>query len=342
MDTGAVIDAGKVRGFRAHVTAGVATRDVIADLSHGGRVTVSGADAIPFLHRQFINDVAGLPRDRWQLNGYCTPAGRLIATFNLFHHGDSVMLTLPATMTEPLLRRLGPYVLRDDVRLRDASGDVVAIGIAGDGAAAIMADVLGEIPSEARAIVRRDGLHLLRAPGPVPRFELYGDVPSLAPVWRALTDAPRGGRPGATPVAADVWDAFNVQSGTPIIYPQTTEMFVPQMVNLDLIDGLSLRKGCYPGQEIVARTQHRGQIKRRMYLAHVDGDDPPAPGAAVHVGTDGASGTVVDAARAMAGNGSDMLIVLPVGVFERATVRLYDANGPIITPRMLPYALERG
>ncbi|KAF0193255.1 MAG: glycine cleavage T protein (aminomethyl transferase) [Gammaproteobacteria bacterium] len=334
-DEGAIIENGRVVTFRDHANnlAGNGSRNMLADLSHFGLIRVSGSDALSFLHKQFINDVLGLPRHRSQLNGYCTPKGRLIATFRLLHVGDGVMLLLPSTMTSLLTRRLKPYVFRDDVRFDDSSPDLIAIGYAGPDAAIALAAAVPEVPAGPGDVTDCGTICVLRIPGRTPRFEMIGDVASLKALWKTLHTSV------TDPVGASVWDALNIQSGTPIVYPETTELFLPQMINLDLIQGVSFKKGCFPGQEIVARTQHRGQIKRRMYYAHVRIDAPPPPGAAVQGAEESETGTIVAAERSLTGPGVDLLAVLPIGSFERTTLHLYDKDGPRIEERSLPYEL---
>lgn len=316
--------------------AGEASGNLLVDLSHCALIRVSGSDALSFLHKQFINDVTGLPRQRSQLNGYCTPKGRLIATFRLLHYGDSVLLLLPSSMASVLTGRLKPYVLRDDVRFEIWPNDLVAIGCAGPDAAAALAAAMPQVPAEAGDIVDHGAIRVLRLAGPTPRFELIGDVASIQSLWKTLRTA------GTLPAGAEAWDALNIQSGTPLIYPETTELFLPQMINLDLLQGVSFRKGCFPGQEVVARTQHRGQIKRRMYYAHARIDTPPPAGTAVHSADGSETGTVVAAARVAAEPGVAMLAVLPIGLFERTTVHLYDTAGPGIDQRPLPYPVTAG
>lgn len=329
-DQGAVIVDDRVQHFGAAVASSdTPPHDIIVDLSHMARLHVTGSDALSFLHRQFINDVRGLAHDRWQLNAYCTPKGRVIATFMLFHYRDGVMLVLPPAMRDAVVRRLSPYVLRDDVRFVDVSDEVSACGVAGSGAGQALADAMGGALPAALTVTTWNDVLVLGLPGPVPRFEIYGDPGALATVWRTLASC-------AAPASSVIWDVLNIRSGTPILYPQTTELFVPQMINLDLIGGLSLKKGCYPGQEIVARTQHRGQIKRRMYLAHAATDDVPPVGSSVHV-SNAEPGTVVAAAHAVGESGVDMLIVLPIDAFEQQAVHLGDEYGTPVALRALPY-----
>src|SRR5579859_2452123 len=261
---------------------------LVADLSNNALIGVTGDDAAAFLHGQFTNDVASLGAGEAQWNGWCSPKGRLLATFLLLRTGDRFLMVLPAEIAPGIAKRLKMYVLRSKVKIVEESELYACIGIAGPEAAKSVADHWGAAPAAMRS-AERDGAICVGLGGG--RF-LALVPPKAAPaMWDLLASAEaRGGE--------EEWEWTSIQAGIPTIVAATQEAFVPQMANLDLVGGVSFTKGCYPGQEIVARTQYRGGLKRRMALAHLAGGDRPAPGQSVYSSAfgDQSAGTIVNAA----------------------------------------------
>ncbi|MHB8981294.1 CAF17-like 4Fe-4S cluster assembly/insertion protein YgfZ [Thiobacillus sp.] len=331
LSQGAAIQNGSVLHFgdpvaeRAAATGGT----VVADLSQLGVIALRGADTTGFLQGQLTNDVRNLHADAAQWNGYCSPKGRLLANFLAWRNGDDYWLQLSGDILAGVLKRLSMFILRSDVKARDASDETVRLVVAGSDAAATVRAAMGAIPE---ATMRT----LTLAAGQVVRVGDDKFVLSIAPeraaeAWQSLTRS-------ATPVGAPVWDWMRLNAGIPMIVAVTQEQFVPQMVNLELIGGVSFQKGCYPGQEIVARSQYLGKLKRRMVLAHADAE--AAPGDSLYsADLDGqARGTVVNAAPAPAG-GFDLLAVVQVESANSQTLHLKSADGVALDLRPLPYAL---
>jgi folate-binding protein YgfZ len=165
------------------------------------------------------------------------------------------------------------------------------------------------------------------------RFVLVAPVAETPAIWDRLAGP-------LTPVGAPCWEWLEIANGLPWITAATQDQFVPQMANLELIGGVNFRKGCYPGQEIVARMQYLGQPKRRLFLAHVDAEASPAPGESLVADDAGgqSAGTVVNAAPAPHG-GFDLLAVVQTASAGTATVRLGSPAGPALRFRPLPYAV---
>lgn len=309
--------------------------DVVADVSHAGLVAVGGPDAARFLQNQLTGDVRALNPETSQLSGYCTEKGRLIATFRLFLRDGRYYMRLPREVLDTTVQRLRTFVLRSKVAIDDASDEMAGIGLSGPGAEALARGVLGDAPRAADEVWVADSLTALRIAGPHPRLELLSDVGSMREIWGRIA-----GR--AVRVGAGAWRLLDILAGVPTIRRATVEAFVPQMVNYQLVGGVSFTKGCYPGQEVVARMKYLGQLKRRMYRAHVDSAAPPAPGAKLYVpgaGPGQSAGMVVDAAPAPEG-GYEMLAVIQIADAESGGVRLGDAGGPELSLRALPYAFE--
>ena len=288
------------------------SQEFAAPLPDWALLAVSGEDAAAFLHGQFTNDVQALAVGSAQWNGWCSPKGRLLATFLLVRRPQEYFLLLPREIAPAIAKRLGMFVLRSKVRVRDASTEHALFGLAGRG-------TLSTTGAPAR---------------PMTSSESQGRTLVAIDETRAFAIAPAGTSiEGVAAGSSDEWRRELVLAGIPVITAATQDAFVPQMANFELRGGVSFTKGCYPGQEIVARTQYRGILKRRMALAHVEGSAAPAAGQAVYspVFGDQAAGMVVQAARAPDG-GFDLLVVaqlesladgrLALGAPEGAALRI--------------------
>lgn len=335
IECGALLDEQGVRhyGDPHQELRTVAAGDAIADLSHLSLIRVRGEDARAFLQGQLSNDIGLVSENHSQVSAYCNPKGRMYAVFRIFLRDDCYFLQLPAALAPAVVQRLRLFVLRARVSLQDADAELVRIGLSGPGTPQILSKVFAEPPAAVDEGRNRDGLTVLRLPGPHPRFELVGLPERIQRLWQALV-------PQVRPVGADAWSWLDIRAGVPVILPGTVEEFVPQMVNLELIGGVSFTKGCYPGQEIVARVKYLGRIKQRMVPAHASAQLRPPPGTPLYVpvGPDQAVGQVVDARPAPQG-GFDMLVVITLEHAGRE-VRLAGPDGPPLAFGELPYALE--
>ena len=302
----------------------------ITELSHFGLIRATGSDVRTFLQGQLTNDINQVTPVLAQLSSYCSPKGRILGSFWVMQRGDDLYLQLPADRLPAILQRLRMFVLRAQVTLEDASGELARFGITGSCAA----DLLPFAPGADKATATRDDITVIRLPGERPRFEIIGPVSALAPLWSKLSET-------ATQTGPDFWSLMDIRAGVPNVFEDTVEAFVPQMANLQLIGGVSFTKGCYTGQEVVARMQYLGKLKRRMYLAHIADTQRPAPGAEVFSPSSESgqgAGRIVDAAPSPDG-GFDVLAVLQISSAEAGDVRLHDAAGPVLELRPMPYDL---
>ena len=306
-----------------------AARDgtIVADLSHNALLAVTGDDATKFLHGQFTNDVENLLPGAGQWNGWCSAKGRLLATFLLWKAPDRYLAMLPADIAAGIAKKLSMYVLRSKVKITDVTSDLVRIGLAGKSASVMVAREFGHAPDPLRS-VEKDGATCIALDAD--RFVIFVPEAAAPALWDRLAQ-------NATPAGHDAWEWKAIQSGIPTVVAATQDAFVPQMANFELVGGVSFKKGCYPGQEIVARTQYRGILKKRMAVVHVDGDDRPAPGESVYGETfgDQAAGTVVNAAPAP-GGGFDALVVAQIEDLERGRLRWKAPEGAPLTIRSSP------
>lgn len=308
---------------------------VICDLSHHGLIRAQGVDAMRFLQGQLTNDAARVDDGHSQLSGYCTPKGRLLAILRLFARDGGYWMRLPASLLEPTLARLRKYVLMSKLTLEPTGDGFTAIGLSGPRSPDELAEAIGgAVPDAVDAVTTRGLLTVIRIPGRHPRFEIHGPVDAMTALWSRLNVH-------AAPVGAGVWSLLDILAGVPEILPETAEEFIPQTVNLDLLGGISFNKGCYTGQEIVARLHYRGTVKRRMYLAECDADGAIRPGSAVYTGGgDQSAGQVVIAAPG-AERGWTLLVSVIVEQAQAGALHLGAADGPPLTLRDLP-ALRAG
>ena len=325
IEDNSVLHYGDPAAERAAATDGT----IVADLSQLGVIALRGEDTATFLQGQLTNDVRTLHADSAQWSGYCSPKGRLLGNFLMWRQGEDYCLQLSGDILPGVLRRLSMFILRAKVTARDASDESVRLVVAGRQALAAVTAALGAVPDAPMRSVAGEAGQVIRVGDD--KFVLSIPPERAAAVWQVL-------RESATPVGAPVWDWLRLNAGIPMIVAATQEQFVPQMVNLEVIGGVSFQKGCYPGQEIVARSQYLGKLKRRMFLAHVDAE--AAPGDPLYsADMDGqATGTVVNAAPAPSG-GFDVLAVAQVESANTQTLHLKAADGAALSLKPLPYAL---
>jgi hypothetical protein len=304
-------------------------QNIICDLSHLGLLEISGEDAVTFLQGQVTNDVRLLDGSHAHYSGYCSPKGRLLALFFAFSHGNNLHLQLNNKLVEPIYKRLKMYVMRSKVNIINVSDSTVRLGLSGNGLPDLLVPFFAKIPAQTYELTNNDNGTLIRLPGKTPRFEVICDTAHAKEIWQAL-------KPNCKPVGKPCWEWLEIWAGIPDIYLQTQEEFVPQMVNLDLLDAINFKKGCYTGQEIVARTHYLGKVKRRTYLAHLSTSIPPQAGNDVTTESNDVIGKVVRSAPGPAG-GYDVLAEIRLESVEAGGLRV---NGVKADIQQLPYALS--
>lgn len=305
----------------------------LMDLSHLGLIGVRGADAAMFLQGQLTNDIREVSTEHTQLSSYCSPKGRMLDCLRVMRLGDDFLLVIPRTRIGTILQRLRLFVLRARVTLTDVSDQWVLVGLAGDCSEGLLKASFPVQPTLANNAVHQGVLTLIRMPGPTPRFLLLGPPEAVATLWLGIV-------PPAIPVGAAYWSLLEIRAGIPSVRPETVEAFVPQMVNLHLVDGVSFAKGCYTGQEVVARTQFLGRLKRRMYRAEVESPLPPRPGDNLYC-RESESGQGPGRILEVQPSGVDryeLLAVVEIEAAEGGEVRLGE-GGAVLHFLPLPYPL---
>jgi len=308
---------------------------IIADLSHFSLIKAIGSDAASFLQGQLTNDIEQVTEDHSQLSGYCNQKGRLLASFRIFKKNNDLYLLLPEELYEETFKRLKMFIMRSKVEFINCSTDFVSIGISGPNADTELLKHLKHIPESTDAVTHSGDLSVIKLAGTQPRYQISGPVGDIINLWQGLDV-------NAAPVGKDVWNLLEIRAGIPTIYTGTVESFVPQMVNLELINGVSFKKGCYTGQEIVARMHYLGKLKRRMYRIHIDRSEPVSAGTALYspASTSGqGTGNIVIAAPASSGKGIEALAVIQTSESESSNLRLNDENGENIEILEIPYEL---
>ncbi len=330
---GAVVENGAVMHFGNPSKELIATTkaNVLCDLTHLGLLEISGADAFTFLQGQVTNDVKLLVGDNAHYTAYCSPKGRMLALFLAFAHHDHLHLQFNRELLEPIMKRLKMYVMRSKVEIKDVSESMIKFGINGPEASSMLAPVFNKIPTQNYELVSLEHGAVLRLPSTEKnsRFEIFTDAANAPAIWNALkADCQTVGKP--------CWEWLEIQAGVPDITSVTQEQFVPQMLNLDLLNAINFKKGCYTGQEIVARTHYLGSVKRRTYLASVDSTLAPLAGDKVTDGAKNEVGQIVRVAVNLTGS-FDMLVEMRIDAKEAGSIYWDDS---VITTKSLPYALE--
>jgi len=342
-------DGERVIGFseprQESEAAGNAT--VLSVISDHALLCVRGTDAQSFLNNQLSNDVRRVDAARSQLAAWCNAKGRIITLVRVFRRpgtdkrregqepesgqrADDYYLLLPTDLRETVRERLRRFILRAKVVIEN-DDDLVALGVSGPQADSLLRAALPRVPAATDDCLTQDDLTLLRLPGVYPRCLLVAPTAVARALWKRLA-------PPAIPVGPQAWIWLDIAAGMPRIDATASEQFVPQMANLELLNGVDFKKGCYPGQEIVARMHYLGRLKQRMYRAHAE--SVVAPGTSVFAPDlpGQPTGAVIASAPAPAG-GCDLLAVLHTGSAAAGMLHLESASGPSLQLLLLPYAL---
>jgi folate-binding protein YgfZ len=332
---GARLHAGVVQDFSDAASERRAARagNVLVDLSPLALVRVGGTDAHAFLNGQLTNDLSLVDTSRSQVSAWCTAQGRMLAILRVIKINDGYLLQLPVSLRDEFVKRLRMFVMRAKVTVDDANTELAAFGLIGPDTERLLENVAGvAVPGNTDQCTTSDKTIVVRTAGIQPRFEIIAPTTEATSLWKRL-------REKTMPVGFDAWAWHDVMAGLPTVLPATREAFVPQMANLELIGGVNFKKGCYPGQEIVARMQYLGRLKQRLYLAHSAGE-PPAAGTPIFApGNEQSVGTVVDA-RPSPETGSDFSAVIQIAAAETNDLRLGSVDGEKISALPPPYSLD--
>lgn len=271
---------------------------VIAPLVHSALIAARGAEADAFLQGQLSNDLRKLAPDQAQLASFNSPKGRMLAVLHLLRGGDAVFLELERSIREAVLQRLRMYVLRAKVTLAP-DDDHALLGVAGPDAPMVLAEAGLAVPTAPLGAAWSGDTCTVRRLGARPRYSVQAPAADAAGIWARLAAR-------AIPVGTQAWKLLEIEAGVPTVYPATQDHFVAQMCNLDALGGISFDKGCYTGQEVIARVHYRGAVKRHMTQMRLPGE-VPGPGTKVD------AGEVVDAAPHPEGGALALVVTGPQG-----------------------------
>jgi folate-binding protein YgfZ len=311
----------------------LAARDgaVMAPLTDLGLIRVSGVDSAVFLHNLLTNDISGIKPDGARFAGFCTAKGRLLALLLIWREGDDFLLMLPRDILPVILKKLSMYVLRSKVKLNDTSDEKILLGLSG---AVLPAPTFAQ---ELNGLARFgtgsiDGGQAIRLDQT--RWLLALDPAAATSIWQQLSTSVR-------PVGLGAWHWLEIAAGQPRVVASTQEAFVPQMLNMELaaVGGVSFSKGCYPGQEIVARTQYLGKVKRRTFRARLAGAATPGTHVYAPETGDQHCGAIVRLAPSPAG-GFECLVCVQIGAVEAGEVHVGALSGEKLEFLSLPYELS--
>ena len=308
--------------------------NVICDLSHLSTVVIAGADAAELMQGQFTNDVNKVDDDHSQISAFCNNKGRMVANFRLFQYQQNYFISIRQDLVDKSIGHLQNYILRAQVAIQDVSEQLVHLGISGKDVESLLGDFIDNPETDVDSLSQNEDYIAIRTAGAIPRYEIFCAPEKAIALWQVISKKART-------VNNDYWDLLDIRNGIPFIGSSTSEEFVPQMANMELINGVSFEKGCYTGQEIVARTHYLGKQKRRMYHIRIKSRKRPNPGdqLATETSTENQyTGTLVTIYQTAADT-YEALAVIQIKSAEEDTLKLkgIDADISIMD---LPYSLD--
>jgi len=304
-------------------------------LTQLGCLEVKGEEAESFLHNQVSNDIRQLDNDNAQLAAYCSAKGRVISLFWIIKSGNSFRILLPRDRLEATAKRLRMFVLMSKVEINDVSDDWHCLGVFGAGSQDALALLSLAAPASTLAVSQTEKQLAIRCHGDKERYliMLRDDIAPAS--WQTLAAK-------AHLASSRAWIAEDIAAGVPQVYQATSEAFVPQMINLHSLNAINFTKGCYPGQEVVARMKYLGKLKRRMFRAQVSAPLTPQPGEEIVDNEDKTVGEIVDVAPLNPENLNDgqysLLAVLVIASSEQPLH--LKSNGASLEIKDLPYDVE--
>jgi folate-binding protein YgfZ len=307
---------------------------VLSDLNHYALIEASGDDLIEFLQGQLTNDIKLVSDSMGQLSAYCNPKGRILANFLIFKRENHYFLRMHSDIAEATLKRLRMFIMRSKVELVDRSDELVRMGVAGLNASTKLSSMFTTLPKNTDESSTENELTVIKLSGELPRYEVHGTFEKIKKLWQEL-------QRDAVVIGENSWNLLTIRAAIPEIVSDTVEAFVPQMVNLQAINSLSFTKGCYPGQEVVARMHYLGKLKRRLFIGACNSDTLPTPGQAIMSSDESEQkiGQVVTSSWSK-DKGIEFLAVLQIEKAEKGEIHIGSSTGPAIKLLDLPYSLE--
>jgi folate-binding protein YgfZ len=311
--------------------AKLAKTTTIVPLALYGVLEAVGPDSAKFLQGQLTCDVRDVDATRSTPGAYCTQKGRMLSSFQLLQReADRLWLRMRADLLENSARTLGKYAVFSKVKLA-VRDDIVGFGLHGSGAAALVQQFCQSTPVGQNSTISTGEMSMLQRDIAGEWFECWLPAATAAAFWHSATGQ-------ASPAGSEFWRWLVLRSGFGEICAASAELFIPQMLNYHLNGAVNFKKGCYTGQEIVARTHYRGQVKRHAQLASCTAVEPPLPGTDILGERGNSIGNVVDSAR-IDTNECELLLVVADAEATAAAVKIGDGSSAL-RPLPLPYAIN--
>lgn len=296
-------------------------------------LSMIGPDSETFLQGQTSCDIRKLSPQQSLLGSNCSPKGNVISIFRLMmQKPEHLFLRVSASIKEPALANLQKYIVFSKADLTDASEEYVGIAVSGENANSIIAEHFGEAPAEVGAQVVQNGQMLVRAPGTYDRFEIWTPINEAPALWTALSSQAKAS-------SSSEWRRQEIEAGLAVLDNESVELYLPQMLNLQAVEGVSFDKGCYIGQEVVTRLQYRGKLKKLLFRAKVCGDLVPKPGMSLHTSSRKGVGKVLAAAPA-GDNSYEFQAVIGRSSAVENQLHLAEQDGPQVELLELPYQID--
>ncbi len=295
-----------------------------------------GPDSAKFLQGQLTCDTRELQVPHTALGAHCTPKGRMVSSFRIAGlDNETFFMRMDRSIIEQTRQSLGKYIVFSKAELYDRSEQWLALGLAGKNCKKALSAIFDTLPTEQHASVQQEGKCLLiQVDNEGQRYELWCKTEEASKLWRELSQT-------LPPVAEKAWQLQNIQQGLGFVESETLEMFIPQMLNYQTVGAISFKKGCYTGQEIVARMQYLGKLKRHMYRLHCHSDTLPLAGTALFSAEgEQVIGNIVHSA-ALTPNEYQMLAVVSEQAIAKNQLRLGSQTGVNLDVLSLPYAITK-
>lgn len=311
----------------------LSTMTYLATLTNKQLLLVKGPDAGKFLQGQVTCDVKELNEPVTRLGAQCNPKGRILLSFRALQmNNETIALRLPASMMESAQKTLGKYIVFSKAKLQDGGNDFALFGLFGDSAAAVASTFFQQLPTTYEGWIEKDGSYLIQLAAN--RFECWVATATVDSFLDAIEKQTQK-------VSADEWQLLDIAAGIGEVYPESYELFTPQELNYQLVNGINFRKGCYTGQEIVARLHYRGKLKRHMYRFEYKNDQTPPPGTTIINSLSGQNaGTVVMAALNQQGKIELLASLLDEQIDQAKVESATEKLSQLSLPYAIPTAAE--
>ncbi|MCW8885191.1 MAG: folate-binding protein [Motiliproteus sp.] len=295
-------------------------------------LAMKGPDTETFLQGQLSCDMGQLSEQQSILGSNCSPKGNVISVFRLLMlEPHSLFLRLPKSISEPALANLNKYIVFSKAELNDVKEEYVGLGVSGADSEQLISKQFDNCPEKDGQQLVKDGSILVRVPGSTPRFELWCPRDQAETLWQQLVET-------ATATSSSEWRRQEIAAGLAVLDAESVEQYLPQMLNLQAVEGVSFDKGCYIGQEVITRLQFRGKLKKSLYRAQVNGSVQPQPGMSLH--TENRKGVGKVLAAAANGDGYEIQAVIGKKSADSDQLFLDQQDGPTVELLPLPYQLD--